>query len=46
MIGSELELVFTLTSNSIQLGGSNSRVIISFPLSYLPRLSREDIITC
>ncbi|EAR90959.2 hypothetical protein TTHERM_00145640 (macronuclear) [Tetrahymena thermophila SB210] len=45
-IGSDLEIQFTLTSSVVTLYGSQARVIISFPVYYPPRLSKENIISC
>ncbi|KAL4459969.1 hypothetical protein ABPG74_003495 [Tetrahymena malaccensis] len=45
-IGSDLEIQFTITSSVVTLQGSQARVIISFPIYYPPRLSKENIISC
>ncbi|KAL4506506.1 hypothetical protein ABPG72_000077 [Tetrahymena utriculariae] len=45
-IGSDLEIQFTITSSVVTLQGSQARVILSFPIYYPPRLSKENIISC
>lgn len=45
-IGSDFEILFTLESDLVDLTGSDPRILISFPIRYLPRLNRDEVVSC
>lgn len=45
-IGSNFEINFTVKSDLVDFTGSIPRILISFPLRYLPRLNRDDSVSC